>query len=149
LSDALAASQTAVTESFNDFWGVGFVPRVPDPRPAPLLCAALVVGAIAMLASDDVKEVRIRLATWAGFAAAAFLSTYGTIFLAVVRSGGLVSFTGRYFVGVAVAWAALVALTVDAVAGRHVWLARWVSVALSVVLVRFALQYSTLGFRLF
>ena len=148
LSDALLAAQTAVTESFNDFWGVGFVPRVPDPRPAPLLCAVFVVCAIAVLASDAVKDVRMRLATWAGFAALAFLSAYGTIFLAVLRSGGLLSFSGRYFVGVAVAWAALVALTVDAAAARHVWLARGVSVALSLVLVRYALQYSTLGFRL-
>jgi hypothetical protein len=148
LSDALLAAQTAVTESFDDFWGVGFVPRVPDPRPGPLLCAVFVVCAIAVLASDAAKDVRVRLATWAGFAALAFLSAYGTIFLAVLRSGGLLSFSGRYFVGVAVAWAALVALTVDAAAGRHVWLARGVSVALSLVLVRYALQYSTLGLRL-
>jgi hypothetical protein len=149
MSDALLAAQTAVTESFADFWGVGFVPRVADPRPAPLLCAILVVCAIAVLASDGAKAVQLRLARWAGFAAVAFVSAYATIFLAVLRSGGLLSFSGRYFVGVAVAWAAVVALTIDAAAGRHVWLARGVSIALSVVLVRYALQYSTLSLRVF
>ena len=98
LTDALVAAQAAVSESFNDFWAVGFAPRLLDARPAALLCSAFVVGGITVLASDAVKEVRVRLATWAALAAVAFLSTYGTIFLAVVRSGGLVSFTGRYFV---------------------------------------------------
>ena len=47
------------------------------------------------------------------------------------------------------AWAALVALTIDAAAGRRMWLARGVSVTFLVLLVHFALQYSTLRFRLF
>ena len=65
-----------------------------------------------------------------------------------MRNGGTSSYTGRYFVGAAVAWAALFALTIDAASGRRVWLARGVSVGLSLVLVHFALQFSTLGFRL-
>ena len=148
LADVLAASQRGVSESFSDFWGVGFVPRVADPRPAPLLCGALVVAVSALLASGTIVEVRMRLVAWLGLASVAFLSTFATLFLAAVRSGSLVSFVGRYFVGVAIAWAVLVALSVDAATGRRAWLARGVSVGLSLVLVQFALQYSTLGFRL-
>jgi hypothetical protein len=148
LGDVLAAAQGAVGESFNDFWGVGFTPRIVDTRPAALLCSAFVVAAFVLLASGLVSEVRLRLATWTAFAAGAFLSTFGTIFLAVVRSGGSSSYTGRYFVGVAVAWAALFALTIDSATGRRIWITRGVSVALSLLLVQFALQYSPLGFRL-
>ncbi|HET6175104.1 MAG TPA: glycosyltransferase family 39 protein [Gaiellales bacterium] len=149
LTDVFAAAQAAVSESFNDFWAVGFAPRQLDPRPPALLCSVFVICAIALLATGAITAARVRLAAWAGLAAAAFLSTFGTIFLAVVRSGGLSSYTGRYFVGVAVAWAALLALTIDAATARRIWLARGVSVALSLVLVHFALQFSTLGFRLF
>jgi hypothetical protein len=148
LSDALAAAQGAVYESFSDFWGVGYAPRVPDPRPVALLCAAFIVSTIVLLSTDAIAAVRGRLSTWLIFAAGAFLSTFGTIFLAVVRGGGGGSYTGRYFVGLAVAWAALLALTIDAAAGRRIWVARGVSIALSLVLVHFALQFSTLGFRL-
>jgi hypothetical protein len=148
LTDALAVAQGAVTESFNDFWGVGFVPRSADSRPAALLCTAFIVAAIGLLSSGAIAAVRVRLATWAGFTAGAFLSTFATIFLATVRSGGGGSYTGRYFVGVAVAWAALIALTIDAAVSRRIWVARGVSVVLSLVLVHFALQYSTLSFRL-
>ena len=78
----------------------------------------------------------------------AFVSTFGTLFLVAARSGGYTSFTGRYFVGVAVAWAALFALTIDAAASRRAWLARGVSVGMTLLLVRYALESSTLGFRL-
>lgn len=148
LTDALASAQGAVAESFNDFWGVGFVPRLPDGRPVALLCLALVVSVCALLASGVIAEVRMRLAAWTALTIAVFVSTFATIFLAAVRSGGSSSYTGRYFVGVAVAWAALIALTIDAAASRRAWLARGVALGLSLVLVHFALQYSTLHFRL-
>jgi Dolichyl-phosphate-mannose-protein mannosyltransferase len=147
ITDALGPAAAAVTESFTDFWGVGFVPRHFDPRPAPLLCFAFVFSGLALLSSGMATEVRVRIAAWTGLTLAAFISTFGTLFLVVVRSGGYTSFTGRYFVGAAVAWAALVAVTVDA-ASRRVWLSRAVSVALALLLVRFALQFSPLDFRL-
>jgi hypothetical protein len=148
LADLLPAAAGAVAEPFSDFWGVGFAPRQTDVRPAPLLCLALVVSVFALLRSGLVPEVRSRLSAWTGLAFVAFISTFGTLFLVALRSGGYTSFTGRYFVGLAVAWAALVAVTIDAAAGRRAWLARSVSVALAFMLVRFALQSSTLGFRL-
>ena len=83
---------------------------------------------------------------WIGLALVAFISTFGTLFLVAVRNGGYTSFTGRYFVGVAVAWAALVAISIDTAASRRNWLARCVSVVLSLLLVHFALQSSLLDF---
>jgi hypothetical protein len=148
LSDVLPSLAGAVAEPFSDFWGVGFAPRQADLRPAPLLCLAFVVGGCALLRWGMDAEVRLRLAAWTSLTLAVFLSTFGTLFLVVVRSGGYTSFTGRYFVGVAVAWAALVAVAIDAAAGRRAWILRSASVMLSFMLVRYALQYSTLGFRL-
>jgi len=146
--DLLPSVVSAVSESFSDFWGVGFAPRVPDLRPAPLLCLALVVSAFALLRYGMVATVRVRLAAWIALALAAFVSTFSTLFLVAARNGGYTSFTGRYFVGVAVAWAALVAISIDAAASRRAWVARCVSVALSIFLVHFALQSSPLAFRL-
>ena len=49
LGDLLPSAAGAVTEPFSDFWGVGFAPRLPDLRPAPLLCLALVLSTFALL----------------------------------------------------------------------------------------------------
>jgi Dolichyl-phosphate-mannose-protein mannosyltransferase len=148
VADLLPLATRAVTESYKDFWSFGFLPGNGDPRPAPLLCFALGVSAVALLLSPAIGEYRLGLAAWTLGALAAFVSTFGTLFLAAVRSGGELSYPGRYFVGVAVAWAALVAVAIDAACGQRVWIARTVSVAFTLVLVRFALQYSTLSFRL-
>ena len=148
LADVLPSLSSGVTEPFFDFWGVGFAPRVPDYRPGPLLCLSLVISAAVLLWYGMAETMRKQLAAWIGLALVAFISAYGTLFLVAVRYGGNASYTGRYFVGVAVAWAALVAISIDAAASRRTWLARAVSVVLSLALVHFALQSSPLDFRL-
>jgi hypothetical protein len=62
--------------------------------------------------------------------------------------GGAASFVGRYFVGVAVAYAALVGQAITAALERREWMQRIAVVAGSYVLIGWALEFSVVSLRL-
>jgi 4-amino-4-deoxy-L-arabinose transferase-like glycosyltransferase len=148
LDQLLPLVTTAAEQQFHEFWSIGFIPPNSDLRPPALLAFAIGASAVCLLMRDRLQPEGRRIATWLGLMLAAFASSYAVIVFSSIKTGGSVSFVGRYFVGVAVAYAAVAGLAITAALERREWLQRIAAVAGSYVLIGWALQYSVVTLRL-
>lgn len=140
LGDVLPFARGALREQLEGFWS-GRYPPVFDSRPPVVLGALVLVALIGILVNGHIERERMPIATWLSLAALAFASTFFVLMASAVATGGSVSFAPRYFVGVAVAYAALVGLIATSYAPR-LWVPRAAVLFVGVALVQFAIGTS-------